>query len=177
MTPRQGPTKKLIPAISLDSKCPHAFSEDDGLQLEIDCSACQGAQDIDNRKCISGILNVMVAGAIPEAIILKRYIHKRYRDEPVRRIAKIASNLASINRAVASAEAPSDRRCRTCPASTERILGRARRKLLEDPAGYGACQNALEDDIRSEASNLDCTNADRCVTEALTICAAQQGDA
>jgi len=175
MTPRRGPTKRLIPAISPETRCPHAYSEDDGLQLEIDCAACQGAQDLDNRKCISGILNVMVMGTAPEAIILKRYIHKRYRGERVRRIADLATSLASIGRAAASIERPSDKRCRTCPVSAERILETVRRKLLEDPESYLDRHAVIIGEVRHIPAGLGCGSASRCIADALSRCEIQPG--
>ncbi len=132
----QGPTKKLIPSISPENRCPHQYGEDEGLQLEIDCSECQGAQDLANSRCVSGILNVMMTGAVPTAIILKRFIHKRYRGESIGPLALVASELSALNRAIASAEKPSDKRCRTCGASRERVLMAMKRRLLENPTEY-----------------------------------------
>ncbi len=177
MTHRQGPTKKLIPAIGPENRCAHTYSEDDGLQLEIECGPCQGAQDLDNRKCVSGILNVLVAGAVPETIILKRFVHKRYRGAPVARVSELARSLASINRAIASSEVPSDRKCRTCPASSPRILESVRRRLLEDPTAYFVGKARFGSHIRSEAPNAGCPRAERCAGEALAACAGQSGGA
>jgi hypothetical protein len=175
MTHRQGPTKKLVPAISSESKCPHEYSEEDGLQLEIDCSDCQGAQDLSNRKCVSGILNVISASTEPDAIILKRFIHKRYRGEPVKRVAAMASELATLNRAIASAERPSDRRCRTCPASAERVLDAARRMLLENPLGYLGERRAILSGLRAAHTRCECTRADACVEAALSTSLLHEG--
>lgn len=130
---------------------------------------------MDNRKCVSGILNVIAAAAAPDAIVLKRYIHKRYRGESVKRIVTLALELASISRAVASAERPSDRRCRTCPASTERVLEAVRRGLLEHPETYSGTHGAFDEDIRAITSGLDCTNASKCRAEAVAMLAVKTG--
>ncbi len=168
MKHRKGPTKKLIPSISLDNCCPHEYSEDEGLQLEIDCSACQGAQDLTNSRCVSGILNVLVTGAVPRAVILKRFIHKRYRGESVESVALVASELSALNRAIASAEKPSDKRCRTCSASRERILMAMKRRLLENPAGYLPGHRNMAAELASRFRSDQCSDSDKCIENALS---------
>jgi len=175
MTRRQGPTKKLIPALGFENRCPHTYSEDDGLQLDIECGSCQGAQDIDNRKCVSGILNVMLAGAVPQSIVLKRFVHKRYRGTAVQRVSKLARTLGAVNRAISSSEPPSDRKCRTCPASTQSVLESFKRALLEDPGSYTAEMVRLDPSSMATGARAACPKAERCLHEALGSCSALQG--
>jgi hypothetical protein len=168
MKHRQGPTKKLIPSLSPENRCPHEYSEDEGLQLEIDCSACQGAQDLTNSRCISGILNVMVTGAVPTAIILKRLIHKRYRGEAIGPVALVASELSALNRAIASAEKPSDKRCRTCSASRERVLTAMKHRLLENPAEYLPDHKNMAAELTSMFRSDQCGDSVKCIENALS---------
>lgn len=168
MKRRQGPTKKLIPSISPENCCPHEYSEDEGLQLEIDCSACQGAQDLTNSRCVSGILNVMVTGAVPAAIILKRLIHKRYRGESIGSVALVAAELSALNRAIASVERPSDKRCRTCSASRERILAAMKHRLLENPAQYLPGHKNMAAELISAFRSNQCVDSIKCIENALS---------
>lgn len=167
MTPRRGPSKKLAPTIGSDSGCPHSYTEDEGLQLEIDCSQCNGPHDLGNNKCLSAVLNVLIGGAQPEAIILKRYMHKRYRGEVVDVASAAATTLASLNRAIASAQRPSDRRCRTCCASKDQILTTIKRLLLDDPRGYVSDPAGLLPRLKDCTLEVGCTEVDSCLTAAL----------
>lgn len=164
-----GPTKKLAPSLSPNASCPHTYSDDEGIQLEIDCLECAGAHDLKNSKCLTGVLNVVSSGAEPEAIILKRFIHKRYRGEVVRRIASAASELAALNRAMVSAEPPSDKRCRTCAASSERVVSAMKLRLLENPLESAASRLAMLEDIERAALALPCESARACVEKGLRI--------
>ena len=164
-----GPTKMLAPTIAPDSSCPHSYSDEEGVQLEIECSECAGAHDLENSKCFTGIMNVMIAGAEPEAIILKRFIHKRYRGEVVRRAAFAASELAALNRAMVAAEPPSDKRCRTCTASTERIVIAMKQRLLENPFEYASSRMTIVKDIERAAFAHACENARSCVDKGLRM--------
>jgi hypothetical protein len=164
-----GPTKKLAPTIGPDTSCPHSYSDDEGVQLEIECSECAGAHDLENNKCLTGILNVMIAGAEPDAIILKRFIHKRYRGEVVRRTAFAASELAALNRTLVAVEPSSDKRCRTCTASTERIVLAMKQRLLENPFEYAASRTAIVKDIELGAFAHACENARTCVDKGLRM--------
>jgi hypothetical protein len=154
--------------MSPENCCPHEYSDDEGLQLEIDCSVCQGAQELTNSRCISGILNVMVTGAVPTAIILKRLIHKRYRGESVESVALVASELSALNRAIASAERPSDKRCRTCSASRERILTAMKQRLLENPAEYLPGHNNMSSELMSAFRSDQCVDSAKCIENALS---------
>jgi len=167
MTPRRGPSKKLAPTIGLDSSCPHGYTEDEGFQLEIDCSQCNGAHDLGNNKCLSAVLNVLAGGAQPEAIILKRFIHKRYRGESVDVASAAASALASLNRAIASAPRSSDRKCRTCAASKDQLLTTIKRLLLDDPLGYVSDSSGLVARLTEGISQVGCADADSCLEAAL----------
>ena len=72
--------KKLVPAMSRELACPHTYQEEDELRLEIDCSSCPGPQDVMNRRCMTGMVNILCSEAVPRTVILKRHIHKRYRE-------------------------------------------------------------------------------------------------
>lgn len=136
MRQSRGPAKKLAPALAPESACKHEFAVADGLQLEVDCETCAGAQDLENRVCMVGIMNVVARGAVPDIIILKRFMHRRYRGDAVRTVAEAASELSSLTRALRCASTPSDRRCRTCPCSLVVLVTRLRTMLLEDAAAY-----------------------------------------
>ncbi len=175
MTPRQGPTKKLAPTIGSDSGCPHDYSEEEGLQLEIDCSQCKGAHDLSNRKCLTAVLNVLVGGAQPEAIILMRFMHKRYRGESVELASAAAAALASLNRAIASTPRPSDRKCRTCPASKDQLLTTIKHLLLEDPEGFVSDPTSIIEDLRGYTLHLSCVDASTCLDAALRAADTRSG--
>ncbi len=165
MTPARGPSKKLAPAISLERCCPHEWCEEDGLQLEIDCSACSGGNSLTNPKCLSGILKALTAGGLPDSIVLKSYIHKRYRGDSVGSAAAIASDLAALNRALASAslDRPTDKRCRTCGASTENLLASLRRTILAEPALYASDRGILISRVREDIVPEDCSRVEECL--------------
>lgn len=164
-----GPTKKLAPTIAPDARCPHTFSEDNGIQLEIDCSQCAGAHDLRNSKCLTGVVNVMSLGAEPEVIILKRFIHKRYRGEFVRQVVSAATELAALNRALASSEPPSDKHCRTCTVSMEHVIAAMRRKLIENPAIYVSSAESAFSDIETKALSHACAKARACIDKGLSF--------
>ena len=168
MRHRKGPTKKLAPAIGPEISCPHAYTEDDVLQLEIDCSACAGASDLSNQKCLRAVLNIMSTGAPAHVIILKRYIHKRYRGSLVTSAHLASVELATINRALLSADQPSDKRCRTCPASRERVLRVMKLELLEDPLAFVGDHPRLMNELRGRCHS-DCGESDRCVDRGLAV--------
>jgi hypothetical protein len=106
---------------------------------------------------------------VPEAVILKRFIHKRYRGEAVRLAALAARELASLNRAIASAETPSDRKCRTCPSSKELAMVAMRRKLISNPAKYFPRDKAILSEVVAELMAGGCPKARTCVDEALAV--------
>ena len=169
MRHRQGPAKKLAPSVSPESVCPHKYTEEEALQLEIDCSSCAGANDLMSNRCLTGVMNIIAAGAAPVAIILKRFIHKRYRGVAVKLAALAARELATLNRAIASAETPSDKKCRTCPSSKEQVMIALRRRLLASPIKYvpgnGVDRSKLADELTIE----ECQTSRRCVDEALAV--------
>lgn len=167
MAPRPGPTKKLAPMIGPDAGCPHEYSEDEGLQLEIDCSECKGAHDLGNSKCLSAVLNVLAVGAQPEVIVLRRFMHKRYRGEAVRIASAAASDLATLKRAIASTPRPSDRRCRTCPASKERLLIAIKQSLLNDPTRYVTSSRVVAEELRQGIACVGCAKAQACLEDAV----------
>ncbi len=169
MRRRQGPAKKLAPSMSPESVCPHNYTEEEALQLEIDCSSCAGANDLMNNRCLTGAMNIIAAGAVPEAIILKRFIHKRYRGETVRLAGLAARELATLNRAIASAETPSDRKCRTCQSSKELALTAMRRRLLSNPIGYMPGKESNPSELAEGLLVEGCPKTRKCVDDALAV--------
>jgi len=155
--------------MSPESVCPHNYTEEEALQLEIDCGSCAGANDLMNNRCLTGVMNIIAAGAEPEAIILKRFIHKRYRGEAVKIAALAARELATLNRAIASVEPPSDRKCRTCPSSKELAMVAMRRRLLSNPTKYMPEVGADPSQLAEELTVNGCPMTRRCVAEALAV--------
>ncbi|MGQ9588036.1 MAG: hypothetical protein ACUVT7_06630 [Thermoplasmata archaeon] len=154
--------------MSPEMACTHVYVEDDGLQLEIDCSMCQGAHDLSNPRCYAGVLNAMVSGAVPDAIILKRYMHKRYRQDAVAQAAIAAAELATLNRAIASVERASDKRCRTCSASKENVLRTMKSRLMEDPGAYLMKTHRVLDEVRAKNETNHCDRSKKCVESAFS---------
>ena len=169
-----GPTKRFAPSISSDISCPHSFSDDHGIQLEVDCLQCAGAHDLRNRKCLVGVINVITAGAEPEAIILKRYTHKRYRGTPVGRAVLAALELAALNRAKVALDEPSDKRCQTCPVSTEQIVSFLRHRLLEDPITYLSSMDRIADEIEHRSLAHACERTRACILKGLSLSTVQR---
>jgi hypothetical protein len=164
-----GPTKKLVPALNPETSCPAEFKEEDGLSLEVDCGSCQGANDLSNKNCLSGIVHSISNGPRPDTIVLKKFIHKRYRGECVRLACTVASELSALKMAIASIDSPSDRRCRTCTASSRNVLGSAKRALLQDPFRYLLERSAVKDELFHELSASTCPKANACISEGLSI--------
>ncbi len=166
---QSGPTKKTAPTSAPEHACAHLYREDEGLQLEIDCTRCNGAHDLANRKCLAGVMNALVAASIPESIVLRRYTDKRYRGEVVAWIASCAGELASLNRSLSANADPSDRRCRTCLASKMRVLLGAKRALLDDPGAYLGNPSEVRMELRGKmiASAGRCVDAPVCVDSSL----------
>lgn len=159
----------MAPATELEHACAHTYREDEGLQLEIDCIDCNGAHDLASRKCLAGVMNALVAASAPETIVLRRYTDKRYRGGVVETLCSSASALASLNRLLAVKNPPSDKRCRTCRASTSNVLQEVRRALLENPIAFLQRDPSLRRDIRDMmvASAGRCVDAEACVEESL----------
>jgi hypothetical protein len=157
---RNGPAKRLAPAIAQDRMCEHAFIEDDGLHLEIDCSGCGGPQDLANSRCVTSLLNILRNGARPEAVVLKRFIHIRYRRIALSQVFDLADELANLAR-LASEEALSDARCQTCPASMPKIASALIVLLKSSPLAYSDSAGALSASAEAEAA-VDCVRAHAC---------------
>ncbi len=172
---RRGPSKRLAPTVNLESTCPHEYREDEGLQLEIDCSSCPGAHDLVNAKCLVGIVNTVSSSAPPDVVILKRYLHKRYRGESLRCLKLAALELSSLTRALSCHESPSDKRCRTCCASRDNLVGRMKRALLADPANYLDSHQSMSDGLRALGAGAGCPRAAECVDQALSASALHPG--
>lgn len=130
---------------------------------------CNGAHDLANRKCLAGIINALAATSMPEAIVLKRYTHKRYRGEAIAWIVACAAELASLNRALTTSSELSDKVCRTCPASAIAVLGNVKRAMLEDPATYTTQSAEILKDIREKmiAAAGKCSDAVQCIDDIL----------
>ena len=167
----KGPSKKLAPAIDSETSCPHAFNDEDGFELEVDCQDCPGASDIQNRRCASGMIQILASGARPESIVLKRYIHKRFRGEHVELLRAAAEELSALNRAISATSPPSDKECRTCSASTHRLIPELRARLLEDPARYVSAPDWLSEILCSRASATTCVRAAACMRDTLSVSA------
>src|SRR4030042_4659933 len=159
MSHQQGPTKRMAPSTSPETCCPHELFSEYELGLSIDCNACPGAHDLCNQRCYAGVLNIMASGAQPDSIVLRRYIHKRYRGEAVKAAALAASELASLRRGIAALEPPSDRRCRTCPASAHHVILQARLRLVERPLCPPEDRAAMTSLILERAGAAACEGA------------------
>ncbi len=162
-----GPTKKLAPSRHADVHCPHSYTNEYGLQLEVDCSACAGAQDISNGNCAKGILNIFCSGIEPDSIILKRYIHRRYRSESFKMLCELATELCVLNRIVSTHVIPSDKKCLTCPASKGKSAEYLIHQLRQDPVAYTKRKPALSDRLKEVASKASCPKGYECLSEAL----------
>ncbi len=169
MRRRQGPSKKMAPASAGERACAHTFKEDEGLQLEVDCTQCNGAHDLANRKCLTGVMNALVAISVPESIVLRRYIDKRYRGGVVSLVAGGAAELSSLNRLLSTNPSPSDKRCRTCLANRTGVITGAKRALLEDPIAYLEGSQEVRRDLQERmlASAGKCVDAGECIGESL----------
>ncbi len=147
--------------------CPHSYTNEHGLQLEVDCSTCSGAQDINNSNCAKGILNIFRSGVEPDSIILKRYIHRRYRSESFKLLCELAAELCVLNRIVSTHIISSDKKCQTCSASKNETAGYLIDQLRHDPVAYRMRKLELSaklDDLALEAS---CPKAHECLREVL----------
>ena len=177
MKRRQGPTKKLAPVNSTEHACAHTYREEEGLQVEIDCRDCNGAHDLANRKCMSGIVTALVSSSAPEAVVLRRFTDKRYRGETVRFLTSCAAELSSMNRSLSLQSPPSDKRCRTCPASRANVVAAARSALLADPVAFMNDRNGVLSDLMQKmvASAGRCVDARECIGEMLVSCGFRSG--
>lgn len=165
----RGARKRLAPSVDVESACPHEYNEEEGLRLEIDCSSCPGAQDLNNNKCVCGVLNIISRGAVPDCVVLKRYVHKRYRMSNNSWICGVAKELATLNRTIGSPDQPSDKKCRTCNASKERVARLMKHALLENPRGYLESKSVLVQGLTSNLDSVTCTERAKCTMEVLSI--------
>ena len=149
-------------------KCPHTYCEEEELRLEIDCSACPGDQDMENRRCMSGIVQILASEAVPQTVILKRHIHKRYREPALLDACEAARELAVLTRTKAILEPASDRRCQTCSASTPNVAGNLRSMLLDDPIAYMKDASAVSKRVRTAAGPANCNKGPECVEASLS---------
>ncbi len=168
MKHRQGPTKRLAPNLGTNAICPHEYVEDEGVQLEIDCTDCPGAHDLANRKCLTSAINAVSAGGTPESVILKRFTHKRYRGSMVVVVSRAATELSALNRVLAATEPASDKDCRTCAASKQSIIAELKRLLLEDPGAYISGGQAVLENLRRAHAGSPCERARTCVEVGLS---------
>lgn len=164
MTPTRGrPSKKLVPCLDADRTCDHRFVEDEGMTLEVDCRDCSGAQSIDNARCAAGIVNVLASGVVPEAVVLRRYIDVRYRSERIWGLRSAAASLAALRRLGEQPNEPSDKRCRTCPASRGRLASEMVRRVRADPVSFSESRASLSDVLARELSSVACPRLRGCV--------------
>jgi hypothetical protein len=170
-----GGRKKLVPARDRELKCPHTYCEEEELRLEIDCSDCSGAQDMQNRRCMSGIVQILSSEALPHTVTLKRHIHKRYREQALHLTLSAAQELAVLNRTSANVDAASDKRCRTCHASAPRIADTLRHLLLNDPIAYTKDFLSITEHIGAASKPANCRNGPECVETALSEARRRQG--
>jgi len=160
-----GPAKRLAPAISQDRVCEHSFVEDDGLHLEIDCNGCGGAQDLTNSRCMTSVLNILQKGVRPEAVVLKRFNHMRYRRVSLSRVFGLADELANLRR-LASDEHLSDKRCQTCPASMPKVASKLAEELKRNPIEYATRAKMVSAKAEADAS-LTCERAHACMAHVI----------
>lgn len=160
-----GPSKKLVPSISSDRTCEHRFTEEDVITLEVECGDCSGAQDIQNDKCAAGIVNILAAGVMPEAIVLKRHIHVRYRGGSMGRLRDAGSALAVLRRIEAQPGTASDKRCLTCPASKQRLASDLIRRIRSDPGSFRPSERAVSDIAQEGLGSVSCPNRSKCVEQ------------
>lgn len=109
----------------------------------------------------------MTSGVRPEAIILKRFMHKRYRGQIVDRVSAATAELSALVRTMSASCEPSDKRCRTCPASVHMTVPAMRMMLLADPWTYVSRPEAMHARVRERARSCACPNAHVCVEKAL----------
>ena len=160
--------KKLVPVLSCEAKCPHKYSDDNELCLDVDCSDCQGAQDLENNRCLAGILQILSSEAKPDTLILRRHIHRRYRGPCLSTLMNVASDLASMNRALSMKPVLSDKECQTCEASAPKLLGRIRRELLEDPSSFLEGTAVIMNRVSEDLAVIDCERVSACVARAFS---------
>lgn len=166
MRHRGGPAKTFAPTIDPESSCPHRYTDDEGLLLEIDCTDCAGPHDLSNVRCIAGVTRVVSSGAMPESIVLRRFVHKRYRKGLLKLVERAARELAALNRALTTTDSLSDKECRTCAASRQQVIVSMKRKLLDDPRKYlGSGSEVLEELRRAHAKGA-CARESACVDSA-----------
>lgn len=167
MRHRTGPSKKLAPTSKPETACPHEFTHDEGVQLEVDCDSCAGAHDLLSRNCLVGVVNAAAAGPQLDSIILRRMIHKRYRGDVVQLVMALGRDLSALNRAISSAQPPAERQCRTCSARKDRVLVKVRSRLLEDPVAWVPGLELADAAPERLAPNAACARAGECVRRAL----------
>ena len=161
--------KKLVPALNHETKCDHAYDDDGELSLEVECANCPGAQDLANDRCLAGILQIIATEAKPEALVLKRHIHRRYRGPTLRPVLATAADLAALNRVLSARWEPSDSRCRTCDASTPELAARIRVKLLDRPTAFMEDRRKAVEGFLPEDNAVPCGGARACVARAFAF--------
>jgi hypothetical protein len=176
MTPnRGGPSKKLVPSLGPERTCEHRFVEEDAMTLEVDCRECSGAQSIGNPRCAAGVVNVLASGVVPEAVVLRRYIDVRYRCERISGLRAAAASLAALRRLADHQQEPSDKRCRTCPASRGRLASELIRRMRADPAAFCSSRARLSDVLARELSSVACPRVTSCIAAVVAAGQPDQG--
>lgn len=157
------PSKRLVPSLSYDRMCDHRFTKDDTTILEVDCTECSGAQSIDNPKCASGVTNILASGILPEFVVLKRFIHMRYRADRLRHLYEASAALSALRRLETHVQGASDKRCRTCPASEHKLAPDVVRWIRTDPSSFASLREGLSDKVVLRLSEVSCPDLRRCV--------------
>jgi hypothetical protein len=117
---------------------------------------------------MSGIVQILSSEAVPQTVILKRHIHKRYREPALLAACEAAQELAVLTRAKAIQEPASDRRCQTCSASTPNVAGNLRHMLLDDPIAYMKDFSAASRRLRTATRPANCNRGPECVEASLS---------
>ena len=117
---------------------------------------------------MSGIVQILSSEAVPQTVILKRHIHKRYRESALLAAREAARELAVLTRTKTILESASDRRCQTCSASASSIAGDLRHMLLDDPIAYMKDASAVARRVRAAKRPANCDKGPECVETSLS---------
>jgi hypothetical protein len=169
------PSKKMVPTLSDDRTCSHRYNEGEGMTVEVDCSQCSGGQSIENQKCASGIVNILASGIMPDAVVLKRFTHVRYRADSVSELFESASALASLRRLEGRPEESSDGECQTCPASRRLLASEVVRRIRSNPMSFRHVRESLSDTLISQFSSVACPGLAGCVAQVVWAGAIRRG--
>ena len=117
---------------------------------------------------MSGIVQILSSEAVPQTVILKRHIHKRYRESALLPAREAARELAVLTRTKTFMEPASDRKCQTCSASMSNIAGNLRYMLLDDPIAYMRDASEIARRVRATVGPANCDKGPECVETSLS---------